>query len=113
MLGDIENRIRELIVTRFAADDLCAAKDPSDKARPVEDVSDLTFGEYVRLREDEGRWQKLGLKINRRTFMEQIVRIRDIRNDVMHFDPDGITPEELDELRRFSDLLERLQRVTK
>jgi CBS domain-containing protein len=37
----------------------------------------------------------------------------DIRNDVMHFDPDGITTKELDDLRRFSDFLERLQRVTK
>lgn len=40
-------------------------------------------------------------------------RIRDIRNDVMHFDPDGITAEERDDLRRFSDFLERLQRVTR
>lgn len=112
LLGDIENRIRALIVPRFTAADLAAAKDPSDNARPVTDASDLTFGEYVRLLENEGRWQKLGLKIDRRMFTEQLRRIRDIRNDVMHFDPDGITPEELDDLRRFSVFLERLQRVT-
>lgn len=67
----------------------------------------------MRLLESEERWQKLGLKIDRRRFIEQLKRIRDIRNDVMHFDPDGITPEELEDLRRFSDFLERLQRVTK
>lgn len=113
LLADIENRIRELIVPRFTPEDLRAAKDPSDKARPVEEASDLTFGEYVRLLENEERWQKLSLKIDRRKFIEQLGRIRDIRNDVMHFDPDGITSEELDDLRRFSDFLERLQRVTK
>ena len=113
LLGDIENRIRELIVPRFTPDDLRAAKDPADNSRPVEDASDLTFGEYVRLLENEGRWQKLSLKIDRRKFIDQLVRIRDIRNDVMHIDPDGITAEELDDLRRFSDFLERLQRVTR
>lgn len=113
LLGEIENHIRELIVPRFNASDLATAKDPSDNGRSITDVSDLTFGEYVRLLENEGRWQKLGLKSDRRTFIEQLKRIRDIRNDVMHFDPDGITPEELGDLRRFSDFLERLQRVTK
>ena len=113
LLGDIENRIRELIIPRFTPEDLRAAKGPSDNSRSIEDASDLTFGEYVRLLEGEERWRKLDLKIDRRKFIEQLKRIRDIRNDVMHFNPDGITSEEVEDLRRFSDFLERLQRATK
>ena len=112
LLGDIENRIRALIEPRFSSDDLREAKNPLDDGRPVEDASDLTFGEYVRLLENEGRWQKLGLRIDRVKFNEQLARIRDIRNDVMHFDPDGIGPDDLEELRRFTGFLGRLQRVT-
>ncbi len=31
--------------------------------------------------------------------------VRKIRNDVMHFDPDGITPEKLDTLRKTLNFL--------
>jgi len=78
----------------------------------VDGVSDLTFGEYVRLLENEQRWNKLGVQIDRGKFNEQLGRIRDIRNDVMHFDPDGIGDADLDELRRFSGFLDRLEKLT-
>jgi len=112
LLGDIENRIRALIFPCFTQDDLVAAKDPSDGGRVVEDVTDLGFGEYVRLLENTERWKKLNLKIDRVKFIEQLSRIRRIRNDVMHFDPDGITDDALEDLRRFSRFLEQLQRLT-
>ncbi|HEY3964575.1 MAG TPA: CBS domain-containing protein [Planctomycetaceae bacterium] len=112
LLGEIENRVRALIFPRFTAFELAAAKDPSDTGRVVEDVSDLTFGEYIRLLENGERWSKLSLRIDRVKFIEQLGRIRDIRNDVMHFDPDGITGDSLEDLRRFSRFLEQLQHLT-
>ncbi len=73
-----------------------------------------TFGEYIRLLENGERWTKLGLKIDRVKFTEQLRRIRDIRNDVMHFDPDGITEDALRRpgKRRFSRFLEQLHHLT-
>ncbi len=112
LLGEIENRIRGLIFACFSRDDLAAAKDPTDGGRVVEDVTDLGFGEYVRLLENGERWKKLNLKIDRVKFIEQLSRIRRIRNDVMHFDPDGITQDALDDLRRFGRFLEQLQSLT-
>jgi hypothetical protein len=38
--------------------------------------------------------------------LKRVVRIR---NDVMHFDPDGISPEELHTLREFARFLGDLQ----
>lgn len=111
LLGEIENRIRALIFPHFTRDDLAAAKDPVDGGRLVEDVTDLGFGEYVRLLENAERWKKLNLKIDRVKFIEQLSRIRRIRNDVMHFDPDGITDDALEDLRRFSRFLEQLQHL--
>lgn len=112
LLGDIENRIRLLILPKYSLDELRAARNPGDAERNVDDVSDLTFGEYVRLLDNDERWAKLGVSIDRGHFCDQLKRIRDVRNDVMHFDPDGITEESLLELRRFGRFLERLQHLT-
>lgn len=59
--------------------------------------------------ENPARWEKLGLKIDRSTFVERLVEARNIRNDVMHFDPDGVEPNDLDKLRRFDQFLQRLR----
>jgi hypothetical protein len=42
----------------------------------------------------------LGLKIDRVVIREQLEQVRKIRNDVMHFDPEGITHDRIDILRR-------------
>ena len=112
LLGDIENRIRSLITPRFSKHELAAVRDPADAGRSVEDVTDLSFGEYQRLLEKEERWNKLGLPIDRVTFIKDLDKVRVIRNEVMHFDPDGITEDSLEDLRRFSKFLMRLQSLT-
>ncbi len=39
--------------------------------------------------------------------------IKDIRNEVMHFDPDGISEENLEMLRKFAKFLTRLSDLIK
>jgi hypothetical protein len=41
------------------------------------------------------------LTIDRAVFIEQLESIRTVRNDVMHFDPDGPAPSDLEALRNF------------
>jgi hypothetical protein len=76
--------------------------------RTVESVADLTFGEYVRLLEREDNWATLGLSLDRRTFVELLHEIRKIRNDVMHFHPDGIGDEDLEKLRNCTRFFQAL-----
>lgn len=111
ILGEIENHIRSLIATKFSREELATARDATEASRPVEDVSDLTFGEYVRLLENPGNWQKLSLRIDRSHFVKKLEEIRVIRNDVMHFDPEGIEESDLKKLRDFVAFLQRLQRL--
>ena len=108
LLSEIENYIRRLIEPKFTVEQLNLAKDPTDTDRIIESVSDLTFGEYVRLLENPERWNMLGLAISRKVFCEKIDQTRNIRNDVMHFDPDGIPDEDLKSLHEFSVFLQRL-----
>jgi len=111
LLGEIENHIRRIIDNRFAQADLAAVKDPADVGREINSVADLTFGEYVRLLEHPDRWAQLGLPIDRATFLEKLEKVRQIRNDVMHFDPDGMPESDLEALRDSTRFLQRLQEM--
>ena len=111
LLGEIENHIRRIIDARFTPEMLAAAKDPADGARSVGSASDLTFGEYKRLLEDPTRWAALGLGLDRAVFVELLDKVRETRNDVMHFDPDGIEDQALGVLRDFAKFLRTLQTV--
>jgi len=111
LLGEIENHIRRIISSRFNQAELAGAKDPADGPRQVETASDLTFGEYKRLLEEPSRWGRLNLQIDRVVFTRLLERVREIRNDVMHFDPDGIPDDDLEVLRDFSRFLRTLQGI--
>jgi hypothetical protein len=109
VLGEIENQIRMLLTGRLSLSDLAAAKDATDTERVIKDVSDLTFGEYVRLLSKPEIWEKMDLPIDRRAFTTKLDKVRGIRNDVMHFDPDGIGDNETKELHEFAKLLRQLR----
>ncbi len=111
LIGECENFLRRLIHGKFRVEELEEAKDSSDPNRTVAGVTDLTLGEYVRLLEETGRWSKLKLSVDRRAFIDRLNRVREIRNDVMHFDPQGVDPEAMQALREFVHLLQELRRL--
>lgn len=111
LLGEIENHVRRIISKRFAPTELESAKDLTDTERVVTSVVDLTFGEYIRLLENPERWDRLNISIDRKTFVEKLESVREIRNDVMHFDPDGIPENDLQALREFARFLQKLQSI--
>lgn len=111
LLGEIENHIRRIIANKFSAPELAGARDPGDTERVVTEVADLTFGEYIRLLENPENWRKLNLPIDREIFIKHLNRVREIRNDVMHFDPDPMPPDDLKSLRDLVQFFQRLQGV--
>jgi hypothetical protein len=98
-----------MIADRFTIADLSDARDPSDGERQIQGPDDLAFGGYLRLLEKPERWEQFGLQIDRACFCRDLDNIRRIRNDVMHFDPDGVPPTELDSLRDFTKFLNHIQ----
>jgi CBS domain-containing protein len=100
LLGEIENHLRQLIVSvGYSLDELQAAKNPSDSRRKIESVSNLTFGEYLRLFQSTDKWSLRHANVHRETFLQYLVVVNDIRNAVMHWRPKPISEEELNELR--------------
>jgi hypothetical protein len=71
-------------------------------------VADLTFGQYVRLFQHPQLWSKLNLRIDCGALTGLLEEVRLIRNDVMHFDPDPMTPDELGTLKRSVRFMQEL-----
>lgn len=111
LLAEIENMIRAMIGDRFTTIELAVAREPRDVDRTVGSPADLSFGEYIRLLQNPERWEKLGLAIDRVTFCKDLDAVREIRNNVMHFDPEGTVAEELNKLRDFTNFLKQLQSI--
>jgi predicted transcriptional regulator len=109
LIGEIENGVRRILHSKFTKEELSAVKTPEDKERAIEAISDLTFGEYIRLLEAEAGWQKIKLEVDRVEFTKRLHEIREIRNDVMHFDPDGLDDDDMKVLREFASFLKRLR----
>jgi len=109
LIGEIENHIRSLIDGRFTQEELAAVRNENDQNRLIESVADLTIGEHVRLIENPANWARLGLKADRAVFVRELDVVRQLRNDVMHFDSDRITDVERGSLRNFVQFIHELK----
>ncbi len=69
------------------------------------------MGEYIRLLENPAHWEKVKLRIDRTTFVEQLQSVRRIRNDIMHFDPDPLGKDDLLRLRQFVAFMQTLREL--
>ncbi len=105
LIGEIEHHLRNFIRGRFTIEEFTKAAKAEQEVRGPDD---LTFGGYCRLLEREGSWEKLDLRIDCKEFIKCLERVRSIRNDIMHFSPDGIEPDDLEQLERLARLLREL-----
>ena len=105
LIGEIEHHLRNLVRGKFAVDEFA---DAAKGEKEVRGPTDLTFGDYCRLLGQEKSWKKLDLNIDRKEFIKHLEGVRVIRNDVMHFSPDGIEPENVDQLDQLVRFLREL-----
>jgi CBS domain-containing protein len=113
IIEQIENHIRKILDQKFSTEELKIFTTYAEKQKEIESLSDLTFGQYVKILENPEKFEKLGLKIDRSLIAKQLEEVRKIRNDVMHFDPDGITPQNLDLLRQTVSFLHKISATLK
>lgn len=107
LLGQIESFLRALVGRTFSVDEIRAAKNPGDTSRIVNGASDLSFGEYIRLLETAAVWPRLKVRFARDPFLAALKEIGEIRNDVMHFDPEPLEDVDMGRLRHFAAFLEQ------
>ena len=109
-IGEIEGHLRHLIHGKFRLEQLQAAS-VSEGKRAIEGSGDLTLGGYCRLLQDKENWKQLDLNIDRVEFVKHLNAVRQIRNDVMHFNPDGLSDDETKELQDIARFFENLVRI--
>ncbi len=113
IIEQIENHLRKLLSGKFTKEQISKAIDPNDADKDVNDLDDLNFGAYIRIIENENNFLKLGMNIDRKMFINQLNEIRQIRNEVMHFAPDGIDEKDLELLRQTVKFLASINSILK
>jgi predicted translin family RNA/ssDNA-binding protein len=108
LLREIELHIRLILRGKLAADDFDLLKSQSLSNRKLQVVDELTIGQYITLFQNQQIWQKLELNIDPKEFISLLDEVRSIRNEVMHFDRDPMTKDQLDTLKRASRFMQNL-----
>jgi predicted transcriptional regulator len=104
LVGEVDQHLRWLVSRSFPLDGVIACCDPNG-ARGIRSYDDLSFGDYQRMLESPDNWHKLEWPLDRSAFVNRLDEIRDIRNDVMHFNPDPLPNDAVDKVRHFLKLL--------
>lgn len=113
IIEQIENHIRKLLDQKFSSEELNIPNSQEDKPKTINSLADLTFGHYVRIIEDPKKFEKININVDRALLVAKLEEVRKIRNDVMHFDPEGITPKSLELLRQTVSFLHILNTTFK
>jgi predicted transcriptional regulator len=109
ILGEIEQRLRRKIDEEFSGEEIASTKNEDDPAREIKSAADLTLGECARLLEVPAHWERVGWKVTRTIFIELLHKVRDVRNEVMHFSPDPLEPTQLADLKDLVRWLRKLE----
>ena len=97
LVGEIESHLRRLVHGKFTVEQMQKASPAGQQ--DINGIADMTLGGYCRLLANEEHWDQLELNIDRKEFIEHLNAVREIRNDVMHFDPDGLSPKDIKKLQ--------------
>jgi CBS domain-containing protein len=103
LIGEIEGHLRNLIHRKYTLEELKAVG-----GQQINGSADLTLGDYCQLLGKPENWERLKLNIDRATFWKRLDCVRKIRNNIMHFNPDGVEDDQmqiLQEVARFFDHL--------
>lgn len=108
LLREIELHIRQLLQDKVSTADLDSLADSDNSAPKPKSISDLSFGGYIRLLQRPEVWTRVSLNIDQASLTAQLEDVRQIRNDVMHFDPDPMTPKQLEALKGAAKFMQQL-----
>ena len=110
-IGEIEGYLRGLVHRKFTVDEMKEAMSHSGDGQSVSGPEDLTLGGYCQLLGREELWNRLNLNLDRKEFIKQLDWVREKRNDVMHFNPDGVEPEDSKKLENLVMFFRELKRM--
>lgn len=102
LIEEAERRLRRRVDAVFMPEELGKY---ARSRRPVESAADLTIGNYIRLLSPIENWHRIDWPLDHGMFLENLEKVRQIRNELMHFAPDPVTREQFELLDKFVRLL--------
>jgi predicted transcriptional regulator len=99
LIGELDRVLRELISHVFTLDEVRGLCDRGG-VRSIESFDDLDMGDYQRVLENPDCWRRVGWPLDRVSFIERLSELREVRNDVMHFNPDPLPALTVEKLRK-------------
>lgn len=105
MLGEVDQRLRDAIRRRLRIEAIRPLCQRAEGASPLETFDELTMGDYEQILANPACWEAIGWPLDRDEVRTVIDAVRDVRNDVMHFNPDPIEPDRLAKVRGLVELL--------
>ncbi len=104
LIGELDQALRQVISRTFTIGEVISLCDP-DGSRKIGSFDDLSMGDYQRVLENPDLWDKLGWPLERSVFVRRLNELREIRNDVMHFNPDPLPLAAVNKLRHAINVL--------
>jgi len=108
LLEQIENHIRLLLTDKFLLEDIHKVIGIEVDGLKINSIDDLSFGQYLRLIEYPENWNKLEINCDKTMFIKNLHEVREVRNDIMHFEPAGITDDQYYLLCKVSEYLNKI-----
>lgn len=98
LIGELDQLLRRLISQVFNLDDVRGVL-PEDRRASINSFDQLAIGDYQQVLQNPNRWARLGWPLDRAVFGRRLDELREVRNDIMHFNPDPIPPDTIAKLR--------------
>ena len=108
LIEQIENLIRTILDDKLTFDDINKVLDVDKYDKEIKHLSDLSFGHYVKIIENEKLFKKLEIYVDRVIMKKMLEEVNKIRNEVMHFNPEEIEGADLIKLRQTLDFLQAI-----
>ena len=113
LAGQIEGHLRNIVEGTIGIERINVTTLGGDIERPIRGANDLTLGDYCRLLSESQHWDALDLSVDRAEFVKHLDSVRKIRNNIMHFRPERVTPRDLQTLRDAARFFESMAQIGK
>lgn len=110
LTGQIEGHLRRLIHGKFTVNEMRETSTGTQGGKPIEGASDLTLASYHSLLGKTEHWERLDLNVDQDEFRAHLDEVREVRNNLMHFSPEGPSPEDIAKLHNMAHFFEELVR---
>jgi len=105
LIGDLDRQLRRVISERLDLSEVIPLCDP-DGLRKLASFNQLSYGDYQQVLSNQQQWDRLGWPLDRRAFAARLDELREVRNELMHFnDKDKAGDAAIPKLRNMIELL--------